>query len=71
MSSKLSVKARKELRILHLIASGFDVRTQMKRAELRKSPSLMRVLKALEELQSEIGWEQWDSKSGAKRSRKA
>lgn len=71
MVSKLPVNAQKELRILHLIAAGLDVRTRMKRAELRKSPCLMRALKALDELQSEIGWKQWDSKSSAKRSRRA
>lgn len=58
MASKMTEGVLQELRVLRLIASGFDVRTQMKRAELRKSPSLMRVLKALDELQSEIGWEQ-------------
>ena len=70
MSSKLSVKAQKELRILHLIALGLDVRVHTKRAELQKSPTLMRALKALDELQSEIGWKEWDSKTGAKRRRK-
>ena len=51
---------------MHLIASGLDVRIHLNRAEIRKSTGLQRVLKALDELQSEIGWKQWDSKSSVK-----
>jgi hypothetical protein len=71
MASKRTERVLQELRVLRLIASGLDVRQCTDRRELQRRPSLRRALSALDELQSEIGWKQWDSKSDAKRSRKA
>jgi hypothetical protein len=71
MRPKRTPDARKELLVLQLIATGLDVRQQVDSRELRRLPSLRRALSALDELQAEIGWGEWEVNSGAKRKKKA
>lgn len=70
MATKWSNDALQELRLLRLIASGLDVRRNCHNGELRKRPTLRRVLDGIECLRVEVGWEEWDPGIPTKRRRR-